>query len=138
MQTLIRITSLDEISVILSSTDKYIYEQSCNFFSLIYFYSTIFIPLLVHPLNHKNIFSISHTFSSSSPKGCPHLPNHPFATPPDLATPWGLKSLEGKVHLLSLSQELVVFCCICVGSLISAGVCCLVGGSVSEQSWGSK
>jgi hypothetical protein len=31
-----------------------------------------------------------------------------------------------------------VLCCMCVGSLISAGVCCLFGGSVSERSQGSK
>ena len=38
----------------------------------------------------------------------------------------------------SLSQDLAVLCFICVGELISAGVCCLVGVSVSERSQGFK
>jgi hypothetical protein len=32
---------------------------------------------------------------------------------------------------------MIVHCCICVGDL-PADVCCLVGDSVSEQSWGSR
>ena len=42
------------------------------------------------------------------------------------------------MHLLSLRPDQTVLCCICGGGLISANVCCLVGGSVSERSWGSK
>ena len=42
------------------------------------------------------------------------------------------------MHLLSLRSDLAVLCCICVRSLISAGVCCLVGGSVSERSQESR
>jgi hypothetical protein len=32
----------------------------------------------------------------------------------------------------------MVLSCICVGGLISADVCCLVGGSVSERFQGSR
>jgi hypothetical protein len=42
------------------------------------------------------------------------------------------------VHLFSLNQDLEVLCCICIGDFISAGVYCLVGGSVSEQSCRSR
>jgi hypothetical protein len=42
------------------------------------------------------------------------------------------------VHLLWLNPDLEVLCCICSGGLLSAGVCCLVGGPVSERSWGSR
>jgi hypothetical protein len=38
----------------------------------------------------------------------------------------------------SLSLDLAVLCCISVGDLISSGICCLVGGSVSERSRGSR
>jgi hypothetical protein len=47
-------------------------------------------------------------------------------------SPWGLKSLEGKRHLLSLTPDHSVLCCICVGGLRPASVCCQVGVSVSE------
>jgi hypothetical protein len=42
------------------------------------------------------------------------------------------------VGLLSLRPDQVVFCCICIRGFISAGACCLVGGSVSERSQRSK
>jgi hypothetical protein len=41
------------------------------------------------------------------------------------------------VHLLSLRPDQAILCCICVGGLISPGVCCLVGGPVSERAQGS-
>ena len=41
------------------------------------------------------------------------------------------------MHLLSLTPDPAVFCCMCVGSLISAGVYCLVTGSAFERSQGS-
>ena len=37
-----------------------------------------------------------------------------------------------------MNTDLEVLYCMCVGGLISAGVCCLVGGSVSERSQGSR
>jgi hypothetical protein len=40
--------------------------------------------------------------------------------------------------LLLLRPNQAVPCCICVGGLMSAGVCCLVGGSVSETSLESR
>jgi hypothetical protein len=42
------------------------------------------------------------------------------------------------MHLLLLRPDQVVLCCICVRGLVSAGVCCLVGDSVSERSQGSR
>jgi hypothetical protein len=43
------------------------------------------------------------------------------------------------MHLLSLSKGLmIVLCCICVGDIITASICCLVGGSVSEHSQESR
>ena len=42
------------------------------------------------------------------------------------------------MNLLWLSQDLAILCCKYVEDLISAGVSCLVGGSVSERSHGSK
>ena len=38
------------------------------------------------------------------------------------------------MNLLWLSQDLAILCCRRVGDVISAGVSCLVGGSVSESS----
>lgn len=38
------------------------------------------------------------------------------------------------MHLLSLRPGQAVLCCMCVQSLISANICCLVGGSVFEGS----
>ena len=48
------------------------------------------------------------------------ISSNPNLTPPDLPTPWGLKFLEGLVHLLCLSQDTAV------------------GGSVSERFQGSR
>jgi hypothetical protein len=36
------------------------------------------------------------------------------------------------------SPDWAVLCCICVGDFISAGVCCLVGSSMFERSWGFR
>jgi hypothetical protein len=41
------------------------------------------------------------------------------------------------VRLLSLSQDPTILCCVCVEGLISAGMCCLVGGPVFKRSCGS-
>ena len=65
--------------------------------------------------------------------------SYPFSpTPPDHPTPWGLMSLKGYVHHLSLRKDQAVLCCINVMVLIAAGVCYLVGGSVSVRSPVSK
>ena len=42
------------------------------------------------------------------------------------------------MHLLPLSPDQAVLCCIYVRGLLSAGIYCLVGGSVSERSQGSR
>ena len=42
------------------------------------------------------------------------------------------------MHLLWLDPDPAILCCICVGGLILAGVCCLVVVPVSERSPGSR
>jgi hypothetical protein len=42
------------------------------------------------------------------------------------------------VHLYPQSLHEAVLCCIYVRGLILVGACCLVGGSVSERSQGSR
>jgi hypothetical protein len=42
------------------------------------------------------------------------------------------------VHHLRMNTDPAVLYCICVGGLISAGVCCLVDGSVFERYGGSR
>jgi hypothetical protein len=42
------------------------------------------------------------------------------------------------VSVLSLRPDQAVLCCVCVGGLGPASVCCLVGGLVSERSQGSR
>lgn len=74
---------------------------------LICFYSPFFTPLLV------NLPTIPHPIPPlGSPRGFPD------PTLPSLPTPWGHKSLEGYVPLLSLST--------CAGGLIPASVCFVV------------
>ena len=60
-----------------------------------------------------------------------------FTSPPGLHTP-GASSLQGQAHLLPLRPDQAVLCCMCVGGLRPAHVCCLVGGSGSERSPGSR
>jgi len=78
------------------------------------------------------------------PPSLPHDRSLSHTSPrPRLPSPLGQtslrpQSLKGLVHFLSLSPDQAVLCCICVRSLISAGVCSLVGGSVSERSQGSR
>ena len=104
------------------NVQKSIYEITLNFqkvfhqhiififlFFNLCFYIPVIIPLLVCPL-----FLIPYLlfplpaplhFQRVSP---PHIP-------PDFPTPWGLKSLEHQVWLLSLRPDQAVFCCTCVG-----------------------
>ena len=80
-------------------------------------------PLIVPHLTPSLLF----------PRGCLHSLN-----PPDLPILWGLKSLEGQMLLHSLRPDQAVLCSICARSLMSASVCCLVGGSMSKRSSGSR
>ena len=69
-----------------------------------------------------------------SPGGCP--PPYPHSTRP-------LNSLEIPVSWGVVASSLtklrpVVLCCICVGGLISASICCLVGSPVFERSQGFR
>lgn len=82
----------------------------------------LYIPYLLHPF--------------LSPLGYP--PTHNPLTQSDLPTTWGLQSVESYVHLLWLNPELAIWCCICVWGLISAGECCLVGGSNFVRTLGSR
>ena len=80
--------------------------------------------------------SILHPTTSHSSSPCPRIC---LPTPPDFPTPWGHKSLKGQVPFLSLRLGHQEFLCyMCILGLIQASVCCLVGGSVSERSWGSR
>lgn len=119
------------------------YKDTCFFFFFFHFIQTsiFFLIFSLHsgfysPLDLPFDCFISHT---SSPH--PQFPRRSFyLLPPmtsDLSTPWRHQPLEGQLHLLWLSPNPAVLCCICVRGLISAGVRCLAGGTVSELSWGS-
>jgi hypothetical protein len=70
-------------------------------------------------------------FFPISPAMSPRCLCPSFLTPPDLPTHWGSKPLKSYMFLLSLSPDQKVLCCMWVRGPISAGVCCLVDGSVS-------
>jgi hypothetical protein len=98
------------------------------FNSFIYLHSRCFTP----PGSPSNC-STSHT---SSPAPSPHLredvPTQHLTRPLNSLGPpisWGLGAS-------SLNPNPAILCYICVGVLISAGVCCLAGGPVFERSWG--
>jgi hypothetical protein len=91
------------------------------------------VPLLVYPPSQP--LPISYLFPSCLLENVPKLY---VPTSPDLPTFWGLKSLKDLVHILSLRPDQTVLCCIYARGLISACVYCLVGGSVSERSLGSR
>ena len=86
----------------------------------------------------------------SLPSSQPALPKFLNPFPPSLDSkrmppppvrplyPWGLKSPGLVSCLLPLRPDHALRCCISVGGLISTGVCCLFGGSVSERSQGSR
>jgi hypothetical protein len=42
------------------------------------------------------------------------------------------------MHHLWMNTDPAVLCCTCVGNLLSAGICCLVGGPVYERSQRSR
>jgi hypothetical protein len=78
----------------------------------------------------NHFFTVQTLFPSHSILSLLHIPylflpiskrmyQTPHPTPPDLLTPWGLKSLEGSMYLLSLSLDPGLLCYICFGSLIS-------------------
>jgi hypothetical protein len=89
---------------------------------VIFLYSPYFIPLLIHPL------ILSH------PMTPPHSSNSQLTRPPYSLVP----SVSWRLGASSLSPDPTVLCCMHVGGLMSAGVCCLVGGPVSEKSHGSR
>jgi hypothetical protein len=66
-----------------------------------------------------------------SPQICPHshFPTHQKSKHP------GVSSF---LRVKSIYSDSVVLCCICIDVLISAGVCCLVGGPVFERFQGSR
>ena len=49
-----------------------------------------------------------------------------------------LQHLHDFDNKMDLAHMWNVLCCICIGGLISAGACCLVGGPVSERSRESR
>lgn len=90
----------------------------CHHFFLIilqqFFYSPVSIQLSFQPL-----IAPRPIHSHLSPSRFPHT-----LTPNllDVPTPWSLKTLKGQVHLLPLSADQAVFCCICVGGLTQPGM----------------
>ena len=91
-----------------------------------------FIPLPVRPptVPHPTPSTPSpiSMWMSSSPHTQP---------PPHLPTPWGPSLLGLGTSSLTQSRPSSPLLYKCWG-LVSAGVCCLVGGSVSERSLGSR
>jgi hypothetical protein len=99
------------------------------YYYLIIFYSPVFIPLPVCP--------------PTAPHPIPPSPlqeDVPTPTPPHQTTPPLGSQVSQGLGASSLTEarpgSLLLY--ICVRGLSSAGVCCLVGGSVSERSRGSR
>ena len=84
------------------------------YYSLIFLYNPVIIPFPIPYLLPLN----------------PHLQEYVNISP-DLPTAWALKLLKCYKCLLSLRPDQVVLCC--MYGFISAGLCCLVGVSVSER-----
>jgi hypothetical protein len=101
------------------------------FYSLIFFYSPVLIPLLVHPLTIPHPIFLPPTPISKrmSPAPSPHPTRSPHSLGPQVSWRLGDSLTEARIHSFLLYM--------CWG-LITAGVCCLVGGSVSEQSCWSR
>ena len=95
-------------------------------YSLIYFYCPEFSP-------SQSTLQLLHTPYLLLPS--PREGLYPTPTPPDLpgdSSPLRLR------RIFTNFQDPTVPCCVCVRGLVSAGVCSLVSGSMSERSWGSR
>jgi hypothetical protein len=113
-------------------------KQDFIFFNLIlfviHFYNTYSIPF-PSPFTHWLLY-IPHLLLTS-----PHLhvdvPNHPQ---PHMTSklPGASSLLRVRRFISEWTQTWEVLYCMCVGGLISAGVCCLFGGTVFEKSQGSR
>lgn len=100
------------------------------FLLLLFFESPVIAPLLVCPP-----MLVLHPFPLTP---CPQKDVATLVpTPPDLSTPWGLKSLGlgASSHTEARPGILLLYI---VRGLGPAHVCCLVGGSVSEGSKGPR
>ena len=93
-----------------------------NFFLITFtFYCPVIAHLLVHPP----------TVPHSTP---PHLClQEDISLSPQLSPLLGASNLL-RVYLLPLRPDEAILCCMCVGGLLPASVCCLVGVSLSERS----
>jgi hypothetical protein len=98
------------------------------FYLFIFLHSRFYPP---HPIHHPpSDCSTSHNSSFYLPPISTRMSPPPHSLGPPISCRLG--------HLLWLNPDPAVFCCKCVGGLISAGVCCLVGNPVYERSQGSR
>ena len=119
---------------------SFLTQNSFFFFNFLKKFFNFFLQSRLHPPYH--LPPPTHCFPSHtsphplSPRGCPHPQLHqtsPFPGAPSL-----LKIRCIFSHWVQIRQFSAVYVCVWGGGLISDGVCCLVGGLVSERSWGSK
>jgi hypothetical protein len=102
-----------------------------NFYLSYFLLLSFFNPLLqssCYPPPGLPSNSFSSLSSSPFPRGCPSHPlsHQTYCLP-------GALSLLGVRLFLSLRPDQVVLCCMYVRGLISARVCCLIGGSVHQS-----
>lgn len=109
----------------------FIYFLFCFGFSFVFLHSR-FYSSLGHPTSVP--YPMPPLCFNGSTRSFPHFHHH-------LKRPlnsWDLQSLECYKYLLWVNPDTAVLWWICAQGLISVGICCLVGGPVSERFQGSK
>ena len=115
-------TSLSLVKVLFCFLKKFLFFN----YKLI-FYTPYFIPPSTLELFHGPYLFPTPLY----PSGCPHSPPQLTSKLPGPPGSWGLGAS-------SLTEQRPRSSCLCVGSLISAGVCCQIGVPAIERSWGSR
>jgi hypothetical protein len=109
------------------------------FFNLIfYLFIYLFTLQILFYLPPFQPLSFPHPIPPPYPPASTRMSLPPTTHPIELYTPWRHQSLEGYVYLRWLNPDLEVLYYMCVGGLISAGACCLVGAPGFERSQGSR